>query len=156
MADENRILQTKGFDHVPVVEREVEHIADGVTLLAVAVAGKERRIEVILSRELGEEGIDRRRAARTMQEDERLACAVFDVAHGRLVGLHGLEFEGHRFFHFGFGIEGPRPSTNSGRGPWSNPHPEPVEEWKPSSMRCVTVRRRRFRAPWPRSAGCRA
>jgi DNA-binding beta-propeller fold protein YncE len=98
VAGEDRVLETERFDHVPGVKREVEHVADLETFLAVAIARQQRRVEVILRRELFEERVGRRRSARAVQEDKRRAAAAFDVSDWRLVGFYGLEFEGHGLF----------------------------------------------------------
>ena len=90
MADQDRVLQAECLDHVPGVEREVEHVANLAALLAVAVAGQQRRIDMVLRGQLGEERIGRRRTACAMQEHERLSRTAFNVAHGHLVGFHGF------------------------------------------------------------------
>jgi hypothetical protein len=39
MADEDGLLQAQRIDHVPIVEREIEHVAQLVAFFGIAIAG---------------------------------------------------------------------------------------------------------------------
>ena len=71
VADEDRVLQAERVDHVPGVEREIQHVADFGRLLAVAVAGQQRRVDVILCGQRLEERVVGGKPAGAVQEDER-------------------------------------------------------------------------------------
>src|SRR5262249_12032840 len=80
MPDEMRLPETQGGDHVPAVEREVEHVLEQVLSRRLAVARQLGSEHVIAARELIEEGVLIEETAGAMQEDQRRSTAALDHA----------------------------------------------------------------------------
>ena len=76
------------------MEREIQHVAQLVAFLGIAIAGQKRRIDMIFRRELREERIVLREPTRAVQEEQRQAAAGFEIAHGDMRGVNGLELHG--------------------------------------------------------------
>jgi len=89
VADDDGVLEFQRVGDIPMMQREIEHVAQLGAFLAVAIAGHQRRIDVIFFRERVREWILAGDAARCVQEEQRLARAALEVAHGH-VGVFRL------------------------------------------------------------------
>src|SRR5665213_3308471 len=95
MANQTRVFQVQRLDNISRVQGEIEHIANFGTFLAVAIAGKQRRIEVIFLRKLFQKRIARQHAARAVQKYHRHSASTLVIADGNAWCSDGFELESH-------------------------------------------------------------
>jgi hypothetical protein len=121
VADEVRLFQAERLDHVPAVQREVEHVLQQLFARLLAEARPDRREDVEALGQLREQRLLRQQAARAVQEHERSAGAL--LAHAALDPAPGLDralahrgTSGRTRFSYG-SIHQRRSSFHSGQRP---------------------------------------